>query len=184
MEFYEYLIDDLRRMIEFQFPTGWNSTKTKNIKKMIWIGFNSQRDGILPSQNGSRKSFVFVSIPNGMEFYARTVLKLLAKACVSIPNGMEFYDDIPSEFSRSFEEFQFPTGWNSTGFAILLFMILTMFQFPTGWNSTAERLARRAPASCFNSQRDGILHYDPKALKAHKDVSIPNGMEFYFAKTL
>ena len=41
-------VKELTEML-FQFPTGWNSTK-----EQIWFGL-----------------FIFVSIPNGMEFYAK-----------------------------------------------------------------------------------------------------------------
>ena len=54
-------------------------------------GFNSQRDGILPRFHNPRISFIFVSIPNGMEFYSQNKNKSILLQKVSIPNGMEFY---------------------------------------------------------------------------------------------
>ena len=56
------------------------------------IGFNSQRDGILPEYLRHRTKRKDVSIPNGMEFYTlKRRFKSSIKIVVSIPNGMEFY---------------------------------------------------------------------------------------------
>ena len=55
------------------------------------------------------------------------------------------------------EEFQFPTGWNSTLGVVIALLLCAMFQFPTGWNSTFCR------------------HF----VSFYITVSIPNGMEFY-----
>ena len=80
-----------QRKKQFQFPTGWNSTRS-SVERVVVCG---------------------VSIPNGMEFYKNRVTSSLALPEVSIPNGMEFYE-------KSFKNipiiylFQFPTGWNST----------------------------------------------------------------------
>ena len=81
---------------------------------------------------------MIVSIPNGMEFYpfsARLWLEIhcfnsqrdgilqVLKTCtfwirfVSIPNGMEFYKSIVGN-KLGKNEFQFPTGWNSTKFPL------------------------------------------------------------------
>ena len=38
------------------------------------------------------------------------------------------------------------------------------FQFPTGWNSTTEFLAANADEICFNSQRDGILQKEKRGI--------------------
>ena len=48
MEFYEAEESSLFDEIEFQFPTGWNSTKMAPPLKTATNSFNSQRDGILP----------------------------------------------------------------------------------------------------------------------------------------
>ncbi len=155
MEFY-FKIFFLQHLIilKFQFPTGWNSTKVPDTFPSEAIGFNSQRDGILPSISNILTFIDTVSIPNGMEFYAiRTgQLELMPK-------------------------FQFPTGWNSTK-ELLLDDSRLEFQFPTGWNSTLylRIFATSSPVSIpngmefylkppvpspnnmrFNSQRDGIL---------------------------
>ena len=53
--------------------------------------FNSQRDGILRFISSVSSTFDLVSIPNGMEFYARA-----------------------HSIASSAFMFQFPTGWNST----------------------------------------------------------------------
>ena len=60
---------DIENIAVFQFPTGWNSTNLSNLNSLIFV----------------------VSIPNGMEFYHRL-----------------------SDRSAIFRKFQFPTGWNST----------------------------------------------------------------------
>ena len=117
--------------------------------------FNSQRDGILPAFRQGLQLLVFVSIPNGMEFYRVRRKKARDVQVVSIPNGMEFYrfSFIGTEY---FFTFQFPTGWNST-LIKAEYKIKTVFQFPTGWNSTKK----------------------PWNLVECNPVSIPNGMEFY-----
>ena len=87
--------------------------------------------------------------------------------------------------------FQLPTGWNSTclykiaifhdrvstpngmefylGFAILLFIVLTMFQLPTGWNSTLPNTREVGAKTRFNSQRDGILLYCRQVFLDHSN---------------
>ena len=117
----------------FQFPTGWNSTNktaTQSCQMVVSIpngmefynyssgilaateGFNSQRDGILPTLCYTLISLWAVSIPNGMEFYPIFINRNADMRCfnsqrdgilhylyedahwlypVSIPNGMEFY---------------------------------------------------------------------------------------------
>ena len=70
MEFYDDFTQIDLDSLEFQFPTGWNSTK--------------------PEHQRSRK-LCEVSIPNGMEFYQFTRIKRVDRYNVSIPNGMEFY---------------------------------------------------------------------------------------------
>ena len=130
-------ITSLRRWNDaFQFPTGWNSTIAKSFCfSFAWFSFNSQRDGIL------RGHYVLI-----------------------FAFGLEF---------------QFPTGWNSTETltsfpsqaisfnsqrdGILPFRTSQMqetakFQFPTGWNSTLAKSSKFSLISSrFNSQRDGIL---------------------------
>ena len=76
-----------------------------------------------------------------------------------------------------------------------------VFQFPTGWNSTSSFQLVKGCRVCFNSQRDGILHYfkveflfssmfqfptgwnsthrSQRLIIITSIVSIPNGMEFY-----
>ena len=140
----------------FQFPTGWNSTRMAQRGLGCKVGFNSQRDGILPCFYRLDQIYFLVSIPNGMEFYSiRPSLWLLlaefqfptgwnstqktqttkAKPIVSIPNGMEFYNDKIAIINENIE-FQFPTGWNSTFNLYHSGNDSKVFQFPTGWNST------------------------------------------------
>ena len=144
------------------------------------VSFNSQRDGILRFFLGFVMLFRLVSIPNGMEFYIRI-------------------------FGDSMEPFvfQFPTGWNSTFIRTSPGPGRTVFQFPTGWNSTKTHdTAGEVLDASFNSQRDGILpilsywisidlspFQFPTGWNStidlgiyplpQKEVSIPNGMEFY-----
>jgi len=53
----------------FQFPTGWNSTLRDHVSVIFRFSFNSQRDGILHCLNGYECPIGSVSILNGMEFY-------------------------------------------------------------------------------------------------------------------
>ena len=127
-EFYQY------HLKLFQFPTGWNSTNT-----LIWslpsiACFNSQRDGILQKNLRRANGDLFVSIPNGMEFYKFLNYFAYFDGDVSIPNGMEFYALLPL------------LKWGSI-----------LFQFPTGWNSTHSTPKMVYDVYGFNSQRDGIL---------------------------
>ncbi len=82
--------------LEFQFPTGWNSTVfAKHFVLSHYLfqfptGWNSTQ-----RPRPARHLFLGVSIPNGMEFYKSIVGNKLGK-----------------------NEFQFPTGWNSTKFPL------------------------------------------------------------------
>ena len=122
------------KFIEFQFPTGWNSTLCNFSISSNSSSFNSQRDGILL-------------------FYAGALLCYFA---VSIPNGMEFYNDRRPCFCH-WRKFQFPTGWNSTPSDAYIGRARMKFQFPTGWNSTISASSLKYAKCRFNSQRDGIL---------------------------
>ena len=143
--------------VEFQFPTGWNSTNlmTKISKKMV------------------------VSIPNGMEFYWEFIVFFNKFTSFQFPTGWNSTqgtsrilagDEVCFNSQRDgillngraithrrVILFQFPTGWNSTGGSSNYHSKFRAFQFPTGWNSTLRSLIRMALVI----------------------VSIPNGMEFY-----
>ena len=121
-------------LYKFQFPTGWNSTI-----------INSRM--LLHS---------FVSIPNGMEFYAVSVwVSVINISFNSQRDGILRFWNLSGSYV--FKMFQFPTGWNSTGVFAINQSKFTEFQFPTGWNSTGRK----------NYFRHSEI------------VSIPNGMEFY-----
>ena len=139
----------------FQFPTGWNSTKTfaHHLVTVLFqfpTGWNSTKT----LQRGSALSFGF-QFPTG---WNSTLIGDLRRATEKL--------------------FQFPTGWNSTSMSGAILLPQAMFQFPTGWNSTFclellchsilvsipngmefyERAAKISAAiRSFNSQRDGIL---------------------------
>ena len=91
MEFYKKLQTFKVTQELFQFPTGWNSTCAFDLSSRCNI----------------------VSIPNGMEFYVVVAPLFSQKMLVSIPNGMEFYT-FQTNRVHSLQQFQFPTGWNST----------------------------------------------------------------------
>ena len=96
---------------------------------------------------------------------------------VSIPNGMEFY-------ARESPLEQGVYRFNSQRDGILLKIFndsisARPFQFPTGWNSTAIIGALMIDKISFNSQRDGILRDLNFLRRIYYEVSIPNGMEFY-----
>ena len=163
----------------FQFPTGWNSTKYSFLTwdDKVSFQFPTGWNSTILFLDLRRQSIV--SIPNGMEFYMLRmdakliddrfnsqrdgillVLTVMAtkKSKVSIPNGMEFYMHYFKIWKCSQNQFQFPTGWNSTSPDSDLISYCKEFQFPTGWNST-------------------LAHQPNRPIKI---VSIPNGMEFYF----
>ena len=137
-----------------------------------------------------------------MEFYPFALIFRHSHLGVSIPNGMEFYAKLP-DLMRTLCQFQFPTGWNSTDLdaysgsdyasfnsqrdGILqkkerALCLLTKVSIPNGMEFYALRYDTAHPKIGFNSQRDGILQkrrFSPH----HTDiVSIPNGMEFYNGK--
>jgi len=53
MEFYIVAFGPTLNIILFQFPTGWNSTRSGAARKHEPTSFNSQRDGILPGRKNS-----------------------------------------------------------------------------------------------------------------------------------
>ena len=98
------------------------------------------------------------------------------KKHVSIPNGMEFYNAVLAEKLIEFCRFQFPTGWNSTMKKQVLTKVQDLFQFPTGWNSTeACRVGGTTGWGSFNSQRDGILHFDENTPDLPVAFQFPTG---------
>ena len=139
MEFYNNATrQQISTVREFQFPTGWNSTKDLHVTaRKPPLCFNSQRDGILQFALIADFICTTVSIPNGMEFYSST-----------------HYGRITICSFNSQRDGILP-------FLVLSFCILSLFQFPTGWNSTqtVHRFCRLLAR--FNSQRDGILHRPP-----------------------
>ena len=102
MEFYLNGADYRYLAMEFQFPTGWNSTR-------LWTGFID----ILRC----------VSIPNGMEFYGVILDKKIQYNIVSIPNGMEFY-------LHFWDYFPNPWCFNSQRDGILLLLLLHFRRHP------------------------------------------------------
>ena len=113
MEFYRTSEGLLEEKSNVSIPNGMEFyTGIALFLKPILIGFNSQRDGILPCSLASSKlSSSFNSQRDG-------ILHVLCR-----------YMDLSPVF-------QFPTGWNSTGVKIDLPLSPQKFQFPTGWNST------------------------------------------------
>ena len=109
---------------EFQFPTGWNSTLSLQSFSGTPRRFNSQRDGIL---------LIFLLIIISIFFF------------VSIPNGMEFY--IYRRLSDEMSKMRFNS--QRDGILHLQRRILCpteLFQFPTGWNSTFCRMDITRPS--------------------------------------
>ncbi len=77
---------------EFQFPTGWNSTRFVPVLPQACYRFNSQRDGILR--------------------FKGDVARAAAVCFNSQRDGI-----LPrksARYKQSSSAFQFPTGWNST----------------------------------------------------------------------
>ena len=113
---------------------------------------------------------------------------------------MEFYLHL-QQIVSGFRKFQFPTGWNSTlwrrlGYCGRIVSIPNGMEFYSNyafWCSQytncfkSQRdgilqlplIAEILGKNGFNSQRDGILQINACFFAFYKDVSIPNGMEFY-----
>ena len=121
-------------MKQFQFPTGWNSTRRRAPSRQAAsvsipngmefylmrrlaprrgiLSFNSQRDGILPFQRSLGCAQTKVSIPNGMEFYSHSQAWHNLEHCFNSQR-----DGILQKaalIAHAVARFQFPTGWNST----------------------------------------------------------------------
>ena len=158
-------------------PNGMEFYKANTSKLKPFMRFSSQRDGIL--RNGYFKLYRIPAFqfPTGWNSTIGLSQNIRWISNVSIPNGMEFYAKA-NEIAVFTFTFQFPTGWNSTSaftWALLCFVCFNSqrdgilrsrsirrngsfaFQFPTGWNSTKTTV---------------------KTLQTIR-VSIPNGMEFY-----
>ena len=186
------------RIVVFQFPTGWNSTVLYVFVEQGKFSFNSQRDGILLSWCYYGRRWIRFQFPTG---WNSTLFKpsFSLSSLVSIPNGMEFY--WARERSGASRK-----SFNSQRDGILLSSavfgsVCSSFQFPTGWNSTGYLTPAKIEEVRFNSQRDGILHKEiptdmiwsikfqfptgwNSTLASYQMtkrllVSIPNGMEFY-----
>ena len=127
-------IQTCKNRLEFQFPTGWNSTVSTPRPLSAPRSFNSQRDGIL--------LYILPSVEARVKF--------------QFPTGWNSTDTGAAIYKLS-NAFQFPTGWNSTKHkrfsTIPAFCFNSQrdgilhnpyavsnsdrkFQFPTGWNST------------------------------------------------
>ena len=135
MEFYDDpAAADTARYKSFQFPTGWNSTlKSARIQVIATYSFNSQRDGILRTSGAEADPQLFVSIPNGMEFYFKEMKRAPKRNCFNSQRDGILHKKLARNLKNR------------------------KFQFPTGWNSTKTVSLKRNLKYCFNSQRDGIL---------------------------
>ena len=132
--------------------------KTGLAKASEKSSFNSQRDGILLALLKEQYAIGEVSIPNGMEFYAKAQQAAIERQVFQFPTGWnstgsgttavackERFNSqrdgilpISYDIHVDSKEFQFPTGWNSTISDCETPRMLA-FQFPTGWNSTRSR---------------------------------------------
>ena len=163
----------------FQFPTGWNSTRTAKLM-------------------ASRS---LVSIPNGMEFYSIRPSLWLLLAEFQFPTGWNstqfnlIYFTIIASFNSQRDgilrlqktpnftcksQFQFPTGWNSTEIPAEDRCYITTFQFPTGWNSTVVKAVLLGIEALFQFPTGWNSTNRYRATYLYTYVSITNGMEFYF----
>ena len=114
-----------------------------------------------------------------MEFYQKAQAKRSGAQRVSIPNGMEFYWYICELQNHH-------PGFNSQRDGILRDS-LRWWRRNSCFNSQRDGILPDVPMFAsdnpirFNSQRDGILRV-MRCLKVQRiTVSIPNGMEFYYA---
>ena len=135
MEFYlAVFVSDLFAA-PFQFPTGWNSTKSYLWRCDMTESFNSQRDGIL-----HYIKFWKVNINSRFNSQRDGILQYLVQR------------------HNLFGEFQFPTGWNSTGHLCLCGRYRRV-SIPNGMEFYPKVWQRvDSDGNGFNSQRDGILH--------------------------
>ena len=146
--------------IEFQFPTGWNSTK-------------------LPLATDTRKR-IQVSIPNGMKFYSYSFYPLLPKTPVSIPNGMKFYNGFTWKTWFCAFRFQFPMGWNSTK-PLNHTRRQHYVSIPNGMEFYAESDGSEYPdIVCFNSQWDGFYLDTQNTLMPRTRFQFPMGWNSTF----
>ena len=179
MEFYFAKMLWLYLQIPVSIPNGMEFYQKAQAKRSA-ARFNSQRDGILLIYLRTSKSSSGFQFPTGWN-----------STCVRSHNRF---------VSCSF---QFPTGWNSTHFKGVWKQ-----RVDSCFNSQRDGILRDSLRwwrrnSCFNSQRDGILPDVPmfasdnpirfnsqrdgilrvmRCLKVQRiTVSIPNGMEFYYA---
>ena len=92
---------------------------------------------------------------------------------------MEFYVADDGRLHLYFV-FQFPTGWNSTGWVFTSFSARTKtFQFPTGWNSTYSAIGIIVTAIAFQFPTGWNSTFFCSLSRLRRTVSIPNGMKFY-----
>ena len=120
------------------------------------LGFNSQRDGILPWSFQIQRNLdvCFNSQRDGILPWSFQIQRNLDVCFNSQRDGILLSTQTAAAATAPF---QFPTGWNSTNIDAAARQTRSEFQFPTGWNSTLWRTRMPYP----------------------KIVSIPNGMEFY-----
>ena len=162
MEFYDGVRDGIDQFIRFQFPTGWNSTKSASYVSLLlssfqfptgWNStllpahslehnrhrFNSQRDGILrcTQSKTSQKSKRFNSQRDG-------ILQIVVYAIFLHIGGFNSQRDGILRFISAAKASGY-RSFNSQRDGILLIDFtkhtehLCSFQFPTGWNSTRAK---------------------------------------------
>ena len=113
-----------------------------------------------------------------MEFYVKNREHDASLREVSIPNGMEFY-------SKSVDVDSAIPCFNSQRDGILRYFGKNLEMRKRRFNSQRDGILRNfsareyAPTTRFNSQRDGILLSSLNKKSGAMRVSIPNGMEFY-----
>ena len=173
MEFYLARRPYLCLPCQFQFPTGWNSTRSCNTHSLC---------------KG-------VSIPNGMEFYAlsgissfcivcfnsqrdgillRNCKRHRKKWCVSIPNGMEFYRTPGNKRHKAQQRFKSQLD------GILLFLDIqrlcnNCFNSQRDGILPSKKRCKTARRKCFNSQRDGILRQSFDFTSYRQKFQFPTG---------
>ena len=93
-------------------PNGMEFYMGKLSRSCENLSFNSQRDGILPFACLTLGVLIWFQFPTGWNSTLAPITGELLSA-VSIPNGMEFYSTTFLKLLPCLM-FQFPTGWNST----------------------------------------------------------------------
>ena len=141
---------------KFQFPTGWNSTSISDLERNTTFCFNSQRDGILLLLYLFSISFLMSFNSQRDGILRRECVCFRYKSCVSIPNGMEFYL-ICLKICLLRRAVSIPNGMEFYNSPKAIFLLERSFNSQRDGILLKFTFNIRSSRKSFNSQRDGIL---------------------------